>query len=109
MLAKEQSQRRVHDAWEDRINRWCLAATGHVTVARILGECLGIDVGRWTRSDEMRVGKSLQAMGWEQHRPMVDGRRIRVYVPGTTSAENATKPPEQEPDQSGDAYPDDRV
>ena len=38
-----------------------------VSVGEILGQCIGLEPGRWTRADQMRAGAYLKAKGWERY------------------------------------------
>jgi putative DNA primase/helicase len=96
--AKEaQSRRRIADEWEQIIERYeyhyCnrddwregpqwvarLLPLEEMTVGDILENALGIPIGKWTNSDQVRVAKCLTAMGWHQVMGRVEGRRVRLY------------------------------
>lgn len=88
----EQEARYQSDAWDDLIEAWLTTETRRVnrgyngyddwrdeTVARaspladvsvgeILRDAIGLEPGRWPRSDQMRVAAFLKARGWERYR-----------------------------------------
>jgi predicted P-loop ATPase len=88
--ALEQDKRYQADAWDAQIARWIthevrtVAGTSpndaprtesveratplaDVSVGEILGQCIGLEPGRWTRADQMRAGAYLKAKGWERY------------------------------------------
>lgn len=68
----------VGDSWEEVIGSW-LVDQKSTTVATILSNCLQIEIGRQTRSDQIRAGFVLRRLGWKVTRPRKNGTRIRVY------------------------------
>jgi predicted P-loop ATPase len=88
--ALEQDKRYQVDAWDALIARWIthevrtvagsspydpprtesverLTPLTDVSVGEILGQCIGLEPGRWTRADQMRAGAYLKAKGWERY------------------------------------------
>ncbi|MDP2185378.1 MAG: virulence-associated E family protein, partial [Xanthomonadales bacterium] len=87
-----QDQRYQADAWDARIDRWLTHDTrsinrGHagyedwqdeefertepirdVSVGEILEGALGIEPGKWSKGDQMRVGAWLKSRHWERYR-----------------------------------------
>jgi predicted P-loop ATPase len=57
--AEEQDSRYLADVWEDKIANF-VTQQPDVSVAEVLEGCLGIELGRWQRSDQMRVGRCLK-------------------------------------------------
>jgi predicted P-loop ATPase len=55
---EEQDSRYLADVWEDKIANF-VTTQPDVSVAEVLEGCLGIEPGRWQRSDQMRVGRCL--------------------------------------------------
>ena len=55
------------DPWEDPIAAYLLGRS-NVTVTDVLGSCLGIETGRQTRGDQMRVASVLKRIGWTRKR-----------------------------------------
>jgi predicted P-loop ATPase len=91
----EQERRRQGDEWEQIIERFITEwpdrsdfrgviwaprkdPLEQLTIGMILGDALGIQEGRWTRSDQMRVSSSMHALGWRKLRSR-DGE-LRTYV-----------------------------
>jgi putative DNA primase/helicase len=85
LFAPEQEARMQEAAWEGLV----LEELGNTTyktttVHRILVEIVKVDAARITDKMMADVGRILSRAGWVQSRPMVNGRRQRVY----------TRPPE---------------
>lgn len=84
-------QHTLEEPWTDDIRIWLHTPDDlvggrpvdrdHVTVREVLRDCLRIDIARKTRSDEMRIGNALRALGYSRERRMVNGAREYVYVP----------------------------
>ncbi len=53
------------------------------TVGEVLSDVLGIERGRWTRSDQMRVASVLQRIGFARKQVREAGAKVWRYVPGT--------------------------
>jgi predicted P-loop ATPase len=83
----EQDKRYQADAWDDLIGQWLThevrtvagsspydaprtesvqrpAPLTDVSMAEILGQAIGLEPGRWTRADQMRVAAYLKKNGW---------------------------------------------
>lgn len=85
-LAAPQHERfKESDSWEEsiaafideQIETW----NGQITAADIAISALGFqDVGRISRADEMRIGKILRRMGYENRLLSVNGKRVRRWV-----------------------------
>ena len=99
MAEEAQEERYQGDAWDGLIDRWLVyskerVCRGHppyeewydeevarpepltdVSVADILGQAIGIEPGRWTKGDQMRVGAYLKARGWERYQSRAGGLR----------------------------------
>ncbi len=78
---EEQADRQLVDAWTDKIGPWLTAKLPgiEVSVGDALAGPLGIEPGKWTRSDQMRAGGVLRACGWERVRSRVEGRRGYMF------------------------------
>jgi putative DNA primase/helicase len=94
MATAEQSARLAVDAWTARIqahlDKAMLASDPWVTVGDVLGLALDIPAGRWSSSDQQRVGRVLRVLGWErkQRRCQGDGsRREWGYRPAASPCE----------------------
>lgn len=55
-----------------------------VSVAEVLRNAIGIEPGRWTRADQMRVTAYLKARGWTRYQTRVGsaGREWRYRATG---------------------------
>ncbi len=106
--AKAEQDHRYHaDAWDGRIDRWLVYERRRVNhgygnyddwrdeeverpspltdtaVGEILEGALGIEPGRWTKADQMRVGAYLKSNGWQRYqRRSGDLREWRYHRPG---------------------------
>lgn len=74
----EQEARFQVDTWEDRIGEW-IEGKVDPTTGDILTECLGIEVGKHTRADQIRVGSILRRMGLSPRQTSRNGVMVRVY------------------------------
>ena len=91
----EQDARYQSDAWDALIEHWLVSERRRVnrgygyddwveeeaeretpirdvSVGEVLDQAIGIEPGRWTKSDQMRVGAYLKANGWQRYQ-----RRVR--------------------------------
>lgn len=91
-IEDEQSSRLITDDWSDRIAEWLQrrdttnAITRrvpfpYVTTAEIGTDALGIEIGRWGKSEQMRAGGCLTRLGFERVQISHNGRRSWVYRP----------------------------
>lgn len=71
-------ERYQHDSWEERLNS-LLAARSEVTTLEALS-LLGIEVGRQTRGDAMRLGVAIGRIGFRKTRRRAPGQRTYSYV-----------------------------
>lgn len=107
--AEEQAERRIGDPWEQLIVGWANKQIGDVTTAAALEGAIGLDKGRWSRADEMRVAAILRLHGWERFRSRSAGARHWVFRPGPTAptssheCEAADDEPEQVAARGDDA------
>jgi predicted P-loop ATPase len=98
MAKAEQDQRYQSDAWDGLIDRWLTherrrvnrgyvgyddwrdeeieraSPVADVSVGEILQQAIGIEPGRWTRGDQMRVTAYLKARGWQRFQARVGTR-----------------------------------
>jgi putative DNA primase/helicase len=74
----EQELRYVGDAYEDRI-RAALAGERETTMEKILSDVLKLEVSKWTRAEQTRVGEVMQTLGWERRR-RTGGKREYYYA-----------------------------
>lgn len=74
----EQDLRYVGDAYEDRIQAY-LAGEQETTMEKVLSDGLKLEVSKWTRAEQTRVGEVLQSLGWEKRR-RASGERRYFYA-----------------------------
>ncbi len=115
----EQDTRFSVDPWEGTVAEWLAkpADVGDrtrfgVTTGDVLGTALKLEVGKWGRTESMRVGAVLRRLGWTAGNPeMRNGARVRLYRP---TSETATLPVQadvtplvwpEESDSSEDLFP----
>jgi putative DNA primase/helicase len=90
MFEEQQAARYVEDAYTSLIRKWYgtedvqLEVKGPVfdgyETADFLGRAIKLDVGRWTRPEQQRVGHCLRELGWTRKRSSREGRPW-VYWP----------------------------
>jgi predicted P-loop ATPase len=67
-----------YDDWQDEeVER--ATPLADVSVGEILEQAIGVEPGRWTKSDQMRVGAYLKAAKWERYQRRGDGIREWRY------------------------------
>lgn len=80
---------RVTDSWADAIEEWLHTPDGldeapitgeFIKMDKLLKDCLGIDLNRRKRSDEMRVGLILRELGFDKKVVFEGKRTIRVWI-----------------------------
>lgn len=102
-LARDkQDEHYQEDAWLDTIHDWLCsgprAATPQFTSGEILKGALEIDVSRWTKADQMRLGGIMQRLGWHKARVRLpNGARPQCYC--RPVAEPTDRPPSGGPDR----------
>jgi predicted P-loop ATPase len=103
MAEAAQATRLQSDAWDDLIEHWLAferrrvnrgyggyddwqdeeveraALLTDVSVGEILEQAIGVEPGRWTKGDQMRVGAYLKAAKWERYQRQKDGSREWRY------------------------------
>ncbi|MGE3290157.1 MAG: VapE domain-containing protein, partial [Geminicoccaceae bacterium] len=67
-----------YDDWREEETRRTTPITD-VSVGEILEQAIGIEPGRWTKSDQMRVGAYLKATQWRRYQVRVGGVREWRY------------------------------
>jgi len=91
-----QEDRRISDPWEDAIRGW-LADTEikmdgrsthsnrghrlHTTSGEILCDCLKIDLGKQTKTEQDRVGRVLRTLGWRRTTQRIEGKVKKCWLP----------------------------
>lgn len=66
LFEREQELRYVGDAYESRIHEWALGKT-EFSMHQVLEEALKLEISKWTRAEQTRVGEVLQKIGFEKH------------------------------------------
>lgn len=81
LFEAEQEMRHPGDAWEQVISYWLQhnPGTQTVTTRELLGEALKLEVAKWTKSEQTRVGTIMQRLGWPKRRRAEGGLREYVY------------------------------
>lgn len=76
---REAKKRYVTDPWDEKIENWSEGREA-ITVAEVLGLCLGKKKEDWTQRDQNRVARSLRANDWRRRqRRDEDGKREWCY------------------------------
>jgi putative DNA primase/helicase len=79
-----QSDRALHDPWEDQIDAWLADNIGvqFVTSTRLLTEAIKMEISRQSRADEMRISDIMTGKGWAHERriPMPGQKRKWGFV-----------------------------
>ena len=81
--AEEQEERRIHDPWEENVDRWLngrIDKTKPVTTTDVLNG-LEIEPRDHDKFRAVRVASSLKILGWKRCRVMVDGARHWRWFP----------------------------
>lgn len=80
MAKAEQEARRVTDEWEGKISHWLKVNNKDVITLLDIGtDCLSIDVGRFDRLSQLRVGRIMRVLGWQKGNARVDGVLKKVW------------------------------
>lgn len=82
--AQEQGDRYEGDPWEDPISTWT-EGRDSIAIDEILIQCLDKLKGNWTQFDRTRVGRCLQALGWERFKAGPRNSRQWRYRPRRVS------------------------
>jgi len=78
--ADEQESRRECHPWEAPIRTWLAAASGEITIERVLTHCIGVEVPRQDLGDSRSVARCLRALGWSvAGQRGARGRRTRIW------------------------------
>ena len=78
LFSTGQELRYVGDAYADRIAEWAVGKS-EFTMEQVLSDALKLDVSKWTRAEQTRVGEVLQELGWERRR-RTNGKRGYFYA-----------------------------
>ena len=78
--AREQQEQRFDvDPWEYPINRWLTTHDSNLTSAYILADCIGLELSKQRRQDQIRVGDIMKRLGYENKRTRVEGILVHAY------------------------------
>lgn len=80
MFEEEQDARYVGDEYI-RLIRDFLIGKNQTTMAEIMGDALKLDVAKWTRPEQQRIGRCMAEMGWKRVRSpkSTGGKRDWLY------------------------------
>lgn len=92
LFCDEQDKRFMQDAWLSPIRIWLEGNNNveYVTTATVMGSALKMDMSKWTRNDQMRVGAVMRRLGWLRKRKRfggTDGYLDWIYTPPTDTSE----------------------
>ena len=75
LFRDEQEKRFMQDAWHTPIREWLEKnnLAEYVTTAEVMGEALNMDIGKWTKADQIRVGTILRRLGFSRKRKRFGG------------------------------------
>lgn len=83
--ADEQEERYQADEWEPVVGAWLARSPAeYITTADVLTDCLHIEVARWDRATQMRVGSVLRRCGRERRKVRVGARFVWGYFRAPT-------------------------
>ncbi|WP_213778864.1 VapE domain-containing protein [Caballeronia sp. dw_276] len=67
LFSAEQEARYEGDIYETMIAKH-IAVLSRITMQDILGDCLKLEISKWTPAEQRRVGKALKSIGWIRKR-----------------------------------------
>jgi predicted P-loop ATPase/phage/plasmid primase-like uncharacterized protein len=79
MFEEQQDQRYVGDAYTQVIATW-LVGRSQATMTEILGDALKLDVAKWTKPEQQRVGRCMSELGWKRKRETKGKKRDWIYM-----------------------------
>lgn len=80
LARKEQAERRQEDPWEETILQY-ISNMEKVSTEELYGPpCLDHPKARRTRSDALRIGQVMTALGWEKDKPLWDGENKKTLT-----------------------------
>ncbi|MFL9899043.1 VapE family protein [Paraburkholderia fungorum] len=79
LFSAEQEARYEGDIYETMIARH-IAVLSEVTMEGILGDCLKLEIAKWSPAEQRRVGKAMKSLGWVRKRKST-GNREWYYTP----------------------------
>lgn len=78
LISEQQESRFQVDDWEPTVASWCRAQP-EFTIGEVLSDALKIDIGKWDRAAQIRVGAILHRLGYGSRQVRRDGARVRLY------------------------------
>jgi putative DNA primase/helicase len=85
-LNDQQDALQQHDDWENVIGDWLDGIdppSGQrvvvTTSGKVLSYAVGVTRDKWSKADQMRVGKILKSLGFRRVLPRINGRRTRQW------------------------------
>lgn len=78
LISEQQESRFQVDDWEPTVASWCRAQP-EFTIGEVLSDALKIDIGKWDRTAQTRVGAILHRLGYGSRQVRRDGVRVRLY------------------------------
>jgi len=79
LFSTEQEARYEGDIYETMIARH-ITMLAKVTMGDILGDCLKLEIAKWSPAEQRRVGKAMKSLGWVRKRAST-GNREWYYTP----------------------------
>jgi predicted P-loop ATPase len=77
----EQEARREGDVWEAPIAHWLIGRGDKITIAEVLTGALGLEIGRITRKEQVRVSKILRGtLGWQAIDGWLNGKKAKYWM-----------------------------
>lgn len=80
LFSSEQEARYEGDVYETMIAKH-IAMLSKVTMQDILGDCLKLEISKWTPAEQRRVGKALKSIGWVRKRESSGSREWYYTAP----------------------------
>jgi predicted P-loop ATPase len=92
LFSLEQEARYEGDVYETMIARH-IALLSKVTMEDILGDCLKLEISKWTPAEQRRVGKAMKSLGWVRKRESTGNREWFYTPPDPIEAPSTTSTP----------------
>lgn len=99
LATAEHEQYMIKDAWQDAVSKWLYQPDPFAEIekpidrqylrsADVLTGALGFESKNIGRREEMRIGKTLQSLGYKKERRLVKGKNLQVYAVESTNLTN---------------------
>ncbi|CAE6852494.1 virulence-associated E family protein [Paraburkholderia aspalathi] len=76
---QQTEERREDDAWESAISDYCLSRS-EIIVREVLRDAIGLEIAKQGKTEQMRAGKILRALGLERKTIRRGGQLIKAWV-----------------------------